>query len=176
MKMKTLLAVGFALVAHLHASFSAPIALYVSEGAGKRISIYHLDASTGDLTHFGAADLPGSPGSLAVSRDRRHLYASIRSGKQFATLPVDAKTGALGSPVLADAGFNAAYVHVDRTGRWLLAAAYGEGVAGVSEIKDGIVQGPPVVTLETGKKAHSIQTDPTNRFAFVPHVGELNKV
>jgi 6-phosphogluconolactonase (cycloisomerase 2 family) len=38
------------------------------------------------------------------------------------------------------------------------------------------VTGLPVVTLETGKKAHCIQTDPANRFAFVPHVGELNKV
>ncbi|MEX2080383.1 MAG: beta-propeller fold lactonase family protein, partial [Dehalococcoidia bacterium] len=58
----------------------------------------------------------------------------------------------------------------------LLFASYSEGVAGMSAIKDGIVTGPPGDTIETGKKAHSIQTDPANRFAFVPHVGELNKV
>mgnify|MGYP002374365754 FL=1 len=38
------------------------------------------------------------------------------------------------------------------------------------------MSGLPVITLETGKKAHCIQLDAANRFAFVPHVGELNKV
>lgn len=176
MKPAVLFTFFFALLVHVHPSFSAPLVLYVSESGDNRIAIFHMDPSTGELTRSSAADLPSAPGSLAISADRKHLYASIRSAKQFATLPVDAKTGALGSPTFADAGFNAAFVHVDRTGRWLLAASYSEGVAGSSAIKDGVVQGPPVMTLETGKKAHSIQTDPANRFAFVPHVGELNKV
>lgn len=159
-----------------HASAAAPLMLYVSESGEKRIAIYQMDAATGELTRTGAAELPGSPGSLAISPDRRHLYASVRSEKQFATLEVDAGTGSLGLPAFAAAGFNAAYVHAEKTGRWLLAASYSEGVVSLSEIRNGIVQGAPVVTLETGKKAHSIQTDPANRFAFVPHVGELNKV
>jgi 6-phosphogluconolactonase len=46
----------------------------------------------------------------------------------------------------------------------------------LSAIKNGRVEGLPVVTLETGMKAHCIQADPANKFAFVPHVGELNKV
>lgn len=160
----------------LHSSFPAPLMLYVSESGEKRIAIYQMDESTGELTRTGAMELPGAPGSLAISPDRRHLYASVRSAQQFATLAVDVKTGALGSPALTPAGFNAAYVHADKTGRWLLAASYSEGMVGLTPIKNGIVAGPPVVTLETGKKAHCIQTDPANRFAFVPHVGELNKV
>jgi 6-phosphogluconolactonase len=176
MKATTFIALLLASFCLPHAAFCAPLVLYVSESGEKRIAVYHMDPSTGDLTRASAADLPGAPGSLAISPDRKHLYASVRSAKQIATLPVDAKTGALGAPTFADAGFNAAFVHVDKTGRWLLAASYSEGVAGSSPIKDGIVQGPPVSTLETGKKAHSIQTDPANRFAFVPHVGELNKV
>jgi 6-phosphogluconolactonase len=176
MKSFTSLALLFAAFSLLDSALAAPLVVYVSESADKRIAIYQLDATTGELKLTGVADLPGAPGSLAISPDRKHLYASVRSLKQFATFPVDAKTGALGAPSLADAGFNAAFVHVDKTGRWLLAASYSEGVAGSSPIKDGIVQGPPVTTLDTGKKAHSIQLDPANRFAFVPHVGELNKV
>lgn len=159
-----------------HAVLSAPLTLYVSESGEKRIAIYQVDESTGELTRAGAADLPGSPGSLSISPDRKHLYASVRSAKQFATLDVDVKTGALSNPTFADAGFNAAYVFADKTGRWLLAASYSEGVVGLSAIKDGRVNGLPVVTLETGKKAHCIQVDAANKFAFVPHVGELNKV
>jgi 6-phosphogluconolactonase len=155
---------------------AGPTVVYVSESGEKRIAVWTLNEATGALTRTGEAPLPGAPGSLSLSPDHRHLHASVRTTKQFATLAVDPKTGALSVPSFADAGFNAAYVRTDKTGRWLLAASYSEGVIGSSAIRDGRVTGLPVVTLETGKKAHCIQTDPANRFAFVPHVGELNKV
>lgn len=157
-------------------ALAGPSVIYVSESGENRIAIWALDETLGELKRLGEAPLPGAPGSLSISPDRRHLYASVRSAKQFATLDVDAKTGALSNPTFAESGFNAAYVFADKTGHWLLAASYSEGVVGLSAIKDGRVSGLPVVTLETGKKAHCIQVDPANKFAFVPHVGELNKV
>jgi len=170
--MKTILT----LLCLVSSAFAGPTIVYVSESGEKRLAIWSLDESSGELSRVGEAPLPGAPGSLSISPDRRHLYASVRSAKQFATLNVDAKNGALTNPTFADAGFNAAYVFTDKTGRWLLAASYSEGVVGLSAIKHGRVEGLPVVTLETGKKAHCIQVDPANKFAFVPHVGELNKV
>lgn len=164
------------LVCLVSATFAGPTIVYVSESGENRIAVWALDETTGELTRQGETVLTGAPGSLALSPDHRHLYASVRSAKQFATLDVDAKTGALSNATFADAGFNAAYVFADQTGRWLLAASYSEGVVGLSAIQNGRVTGLPVVTLETGKKAHCIQLDPSNRFAFVPHVGELNKV
>ncbi len=170
--MKAIIALHF-LVASV---FAAPTIVYVSEGGENRISIWALDDVSGDLKRLGHTVLPGSPGSLSISPDRRYLYAAVRSEKQFATFEIDPKTGNLSNPSYADAGFNAAYIFTDRTGRWLLAAAYSEGVVGLSAINEGRVIGLPVAALETGSKAHAIQTDPANRFAFVPHVGELNKV
>ena len=35
---------------------------------------------------------------------------------------------------------------------------------------DGSVGGDPVVQLETATGAHAMQTDPTNAYAFVPHI------
>ena len=35
---------------------------------------------------------------------------------------------------------------------------------------DGAVGGPPIEWLETAIGAHAIQTDPSNTFAFVPHI------
>jgi 6-phosphogluconolactonase len=173
--MKTALFLCWSLLFHT-AVLAGQTIVYVSESGEKRLAIYTLDATSGELTAAGAAELPGAPGSLAMSADRRYLYAAVRSAKQFATLPVDPVTGQLGTPVLAEAGLNAAYVYPDKTGNWLLSASYSEGVVAASPIRNGVVQGPPSSVIETGKKAHSIQTDPTNRFAFVPHVGELNKV
>ena len=46
----------------------------------------------------------------------------------------------------------------------------------MNRIAAGVVTGAPIQTVATGKKAHCVQFAPGNRFAFVPHVGELNKV
>lgn len=165
-----------ALLTLTSAAFAGSTIVYVSESGEKCIAVWSLDESSGELTRQSETALPGSPGSLSMSPDGKHLYASIRSAKQFATLDVNATTGALSNPTVTDAGFNAAYVYADKTGRWLLAASYSEGIVGVSAIKGGRVTGTPVCTLTTGLKAHSIQTDAANKFAFVPHVGELNKV
>ncbi|MFZ4768436.1 MAG: beta-propeller fold lactonase family protein, partial [Roseimicrobium sp.] len=97
-----------ALLCFVTSAFAGPTLVYVSESGEKRIAIWSLDVVSGELTRVGEAPLPGAPGSLAFSPDRRHLYASVRSTKQLATLDVDAKTGALSNPTLADAGFNAA--------------------------------------------------------------------
>jgi len=158
------------------AAWAGPTVLYVSELGDKRIAVYTLDETSGELTRTSSVDLPGTPGTLAMARDRRHLYAVVRTGKQIATLPTDSATGRLGFPVLAPAGIDPAYLHVDRSGRWLLAASHSEGVVSSSRLINGVVTGEPVVILATGKYAHSIQTDPANRHALVPHVRELSKV
>ena len=164
------------LLAVLSPAEALPTVLYVSESGDKRIAVYTMDEKTGDLTRTGAVEIPSAVGSLAIGADHAHLHAAVRSTKEFATFKVDRATGLLSAPVVSPAGMSAAYVRVDQTGRWLLGASYGEGVVTVSRITDGVVAGPPVQTIETGKKAHSIYLDAANRFVFVPHVGELNKV
>jgi 6-phosphogluconolactonase len=175
--MKTIrhFAVTFLAFCGLSAS-AGPAVLYVSESGDKRIAVYAIDEGTGELTRTGEVEVPGAPGSLAIGADRRHVYAAVRTNKQIATFEVDRASGLLKAPVLAPAGSDFAYIFVDRTGGWLLGASYGEGVVSTSRIVDGLVTGDPVSTVETGRKAHCIMTDPANRFAFVPHAGELNKV
>lgn len=62
------------------------------------------------------------------------------------------------------------------TGKWLLAASYGHGVVTVNRIADSVVSEAPIQKVATGKQAHCVKFAPRNRFAFVPHAGELNKV
>ncbi|MDF1815665.1 MAG: lactonase family protein [Verrucomicrobiales bacterium] len=150
--------------------------IYISEGKDKRIAVYSLDETNGGLKRVGALDCNGAPGCLWAIADRSKLYASIRSASEFATLAVDSETGLLTHISSAPSAGSAAYIYPDKSGHWLLAAYYGEGLATVSKIVDGVVTGAPVQTFETGKKAHCIQTSPDNRFAFVPHPVDLNKV
>ncbi len=178
--MKHALALVIALLlaplAALQAADVAPTVLYVSESGENRIAVYSLDEKTGELTCAGAVELSGAPGSITISADRAHLYAAVRPEMQFATLTIDRATGLLSDPVFCPAGMNAAFVQVDKTGRWLLAASFSEGLVTLSRITNGVIRGAPIQTMATGSKAHAIKIDASNRFAFVPHVAELNKV
>jgi 6-phosphogluconolactonase len=53
----------------------------------------------------------------------------------------------------------------------LLSAYFHSGHTTVHPIgEDGAVGGSPIEWLETATGAHAIQTDPSNEFAFVPHI------
>lgn len=155
----------------------AETVVYVSEGGHNRIAVFSLDEESAALSRKGDVLLEGAPGSLAVSADGRHLYAAVRSEKKFATLSIDPATGLLAVVSTVPAAGNPAYVHPDSTGRWLLAAYYGEGLVSVSPInEEGVVADEPVSVLDIGPKAHCIRIDPSNRFAFSPHPMDLNCV
>src|SRR5206468_819665 len=109
---------------------------------------------------------------MAVSPDKRYLIAAVRS-KPFEayTYAIDKASGALklvGKGPLAE---SYPYIAIDGTGRFLLGASYGANQVGVNPIgKDGKV-GEPIQVIHTARNAHSIRTDNTNRFVFVPHLG-----
>lgn len=159
------------------ADAGARVLVYVSESGDQRLATYELDAAGGTLRRIAELELEGAPGPAEFSPDRRHLYLAVRSLRAFATLSVDPADGTLGIVNTVEAAGSAPYVFAEPSGRWLLAAYYGEGRVSVSPLSpDGALAGPPSTVLETGRKAHCIRTDPANRFAFVPHTGELNKV
>jgi len=156
---------------------AAGTVVYVAEGGHNRVAVYALDEEKGALTRLGDVELAGSPGALALSHDRRHLYVAVRSEGTFSTLAIDPATGLLRLVSTVPAAGRAAYVSTDRTGRWLLAAYYGEGLVSVSRIgEDGAIADEPLWILDIGEKAHCLETDPTNRFAFCPHPMDLNCV
>ena len=160
-------------LALLPVSKAGPV--FVSESKDNKIATFLLDPESGALTRSSEVDAGGAPGCLALSRDKTKLYASIRTTESFATFGIG-DAGKLKLISTAPGPGSAAYIYTDKTNRWLLSACYGNGKVAVSAIKDQIVTGPPVQVLEMGKKAHCIQTSPSNLFAFVPHTGELNRV
>jgi len=66
---------------------------------------------------------------------------------------------------------NPTYLATDRKGRYMLSAYYQGAHAAVHPIgTDGAVGEPPIEWLETAPGAHAMQTDRSNKFAFVPHI------
>jgi len=148
-----------------------PYYMYVSISEEDRISVFTVDPGTGRLESQGNVSVPGGPAPLAIDPRRRFLYVGRQDPREVSSYQIDWSTGGLSLIGTAPLKANTCYLATDRKGRFLLSAYYSAGKVAVHPIGDnGAVGIPPVEWLDTAKGAHSIQTDPSNRFAFVPHI------
>ena len=151
--------------------------LYVSLAGEDKISIFTMDPGTGRLLLQEDVAVGGGPAPLAVDPQSRFLYAGLRSIREISSFRIDQTTGGLSLIGTVSLDADPCYLRTDRKGGFLLSSYYGAGRAAVHPIgADGVVGGSPVEWLSTANKAHSIQTDPSNRFAFVPHVAGPNLI
>ncbi len=154
--------------------------VYVSLAGEDKISIYALDPDTGQLTPQQDVPVSSAPGPLAVDPTHGFMYAGLRSTRELATFTVDPDTGHLslmGTVGTSGIQSDPCYLTTDRTGRFLLSAYYHKGMVSVHPIgADGMVSELAVQYLETAAHAHCIQTDPSNRFVYVPHTVPPNLI
>ena len=146
--------------------------VYVSNAEDGDIGVYRL-LDSGELQPAGRAKAANIVMPMAVSPDRKLLYAASRS-KPFTvhTYAIDSASGALKPLSTAPLVESFPYIAVDRTGRYLLAASYGAHLVTVNAIgPEGRVSGEAQQVIPTARNAHAIITDNTNRFVYVPHLG-----
>lgn len=146
--------------------------VYVSNADSREISVLVLD-STGALTPVESVPVDGTVMPLAISPDRRFLYAGLRSEPfavtAFAIDPVSGRLAAAAATPLPD---NMAYLATDRAGRFLFSASYSGNKIAVNPISaDGVVAAHPVAVIGTAPHAHSIIADPSNRQVFAAVLG-----
>ena len=145
---------------------------YVSNADSREIVVLRL-AEDGALSEIERVKTTGMVMPLALSPDRRFLFAALRS-EPFgaASYRIDRQTGRLTHIATAPLPASMPYIATDRTGRFLLSASYQSAVAAVSAIDaEGRVGAAPIQVLNTAPNAHCIVTDAANRFAFVPCLG-----
>lgn len=151
-----------------------PDILFVALQDEDRIASFEIDAATGALTRQADIAVAGGPSVLALGADRSILYVGTRNPAAILSFRIDQRTGALdpqGSVATADAP---TFLAPDRTGRYLLSAYYQGGYAAVHPLAaDGAVGAPLLDRHDTATGAHAIATDPSNRFAFVPHISRV---
>lgn len=152
------------------AALPAHVVTYVS-GYGPNIAWLDLTIATGALAPVGSlpSTLP-APSFLAMTGT--HLYAANESASRITAYAIDPATGALTYIDDQPSGGNGpAHLSVDRAGKFVLVANYGDGKIAVLKIRaDGGVE-PPQQTLDAGANAHQILTDPSNTHVLVPCKG-----
>jgi 6-phosphogluconolactonase len=110
---------------------------------------------------------------MAVSPDRRFLYAAARS-KPYSVFvyAIDPNAGALKTLSVSPLVESFPYISLDKTGRYLFGASYGSNLISVNAVgEDGRVAPEPLQVIPVGRNAHSIRTDESNKFAFVCTLG-----
>ena len=148
-----------------------PHYMYVAVQEDDKISTFIVNPDDGSLAHQRDLVVSGGPFTMALSPDGNHLYVGCREDPQLISYDIDQSNGELSRTGMIALGFNPTFIGTDRKGRYVLSAYYQGAHVGVHPIgDDGSVGAPPVVWLETATGAHAMQTDPTNTYAFVPHI------
>ena len=152
-----------------------PYYMYVSLQEDDKILVFGMDAATGKLAPKAEVPVAGGPSSSAISPDRKYLYVGHRDTNEMSSYSIDPDTGGLTEIGRVSLGASPTFLSIDRNGRFVLSAYYQGAHVAVHPIRnDGSVKDPPIEWLETATGAHAIQTDPSNKFAFVPHIARLN--
>ena len=145
--------------------------MYVSLQGEDKVLLFTSDSVTGRPTLQTVIPISGGPAPIAVDPPKRHLYIGRRGSKQVSSFAIDQSTGRLTMTGTVPLETDPCFLSTDRKGRFLLASYYEGARVTIHPLNhDGAVGAPPVEVRPTARGAHSIQTDPSNRFAFVPHI------
>ena len=152
-----------------------PYTLYVCLQDEDKIVAFSMDTATGRLTPHAEVAVAGGPSVLTLSPDRQVLYVGHRGQPAISSFRLDPPTGKPTLQGTVASTHAPTFLATDRTGRYLLSAYYQGGYAAVHPLgADGAVGVSPLDSLTTTMGAHAIQTDPSNQFAFVPHIARFN--
>jgi 6-phosphogluconolactonase len=146
--------------------------VYVSNAADSDIGSYRLqpDGTLQPGARVQAAELVGP---IAVSPDRRFLYAAVRSRPYSVhAYSIAPDSGALTPLSVSPLAASCPYIALDRTGRYLFGASYHSHLISVNTVgADGRVAATPLQLIPVGRNAHAIRSDGSNRYVYVPTLG-----
>ena len=148
-----------------------PYHVYVTVSGEGRIARYTMDAESGALTPGPDVSLPGEPAYTTLDPTQTRMYVALRETHAFAAFSIDHDTGDLTEIATTPSRVKPAFIAIDRTGKYFMSASYYGATTSIFPIAaNGAVEAEPTEFIETGMGAHCILTDPTNTFAFVPHI------
>ncbi len=145
---------------------------YVSNADSADISVFSVNEANGALTPVQTLAVGGTVMPLALSPDKHHLYAGLRSKPyQVLSLAINPADGRLTQRQAAPLAESMAYISTDNTGRWLFSASYGGNLLAVNAINPQGLAGDVRQTIKTGPMAHAIRSAPDNRYVFASVLG-----
>jgi 6-phosphogluconolactonase len=145
--------------------------VYVANAESRELLVFRLSPANGELTLIEHV-IGGKFTTIAVSPDRRWLFAGLRDEPYgIASLAIDSNTGKLRHVGETRFPGPLAFLSVDRTGRWLLAASYHGDFVAIAEIRATGELAAPHQIIRAIPKAHSVLASPANDFLAAAALG-----
>lgn len=164
------------------AASNMPRFAYVTNSNDNSVSIYTVNASTGQLRHNGYVATGNIPYSVSVDPSGRFAYVANLGGNSVSTYAINASTGAL-SRVGADVATGTApySVTVHPSGRFAYAASEASETVSayridassgaLTQIDCGGGVGCYGANFATGSSPFPVTVDPSGKFAYVVNNG-----
>jgi len=125
----------------------------------------------GQLQPLQVGTLGGQLMPMALSPDKARLYVARRSDPLAVIgLAVDAAAGTLHTLGESALPASMASLNTDHTGRWLFSASYGADMVAVQALGSNGTAAAAAIHA-TGRHAHCVLADPTNRFVLATSLG-----
>jgi 6-phosphogluconolactonase len=145
--------------------------LYISISGEDKILSFTINPETGALKALGEVVVSGRPSGMAISPNREFIYVGRKGNKSLSTFLRNLDTGELTLIGTTPVEMEPDWVAVDRKGKFLFSTYFQEGKMAVYPIgSDGTTGKSPLQWINSTKGLHSVQTDPSNKFAFLPHI------
>jgi 6-phosphogluconolactonase len=159
-------------------------------GKSQGIYMFRLNAETGELSPAGVTTGVKNPSFLAIHPSRKYLYAvsevSDSQGKPaggVTSFSIDAASGKLTElNAQSSEGAGPCHLVVDRSGKAVLVANYGGGSVALLPVDENGRLGKATAAIkhegssvnaqrQSAPHAHSINVDPSNKFAVAADLG-----
>lgn len=146
--------------------------VFLSHAAGKNITLFSLDRTSGKLTKLSTTPIEGQAGSMVTSRDGKRLFLAVRETNKLLAFNFNRETLSLQLVSSIGVKEDPAYVALDQSENFLISAYYVAGEVAVHRIqKDGSIREGESKWYPTAKNAHGAAFTKENDFLFIPHTG-----
>ncbi|GBQ90152.1 3-carboxymuconate cyclase [Acetobacter nitrogenifigens DSM 23921 = NBRC 105050] len=152
------------------------------EANAKGVTLFEMNPDNGVLTHLSVFEDTDNPSFLALSHDRRFLYAcneledygANKDSGAATAFSIDPHTGVLTKlNTVTSAGANPAHLSVHPSGRFLLVANYSSGSVAVIRIKDDGSLGERTALVKNSgpRMPERAKDNPPGNYAVSDHSG-----
>jgi YVTN family beta-propeller protein len=140
------------------------------------VSMFSLNATTGNLTSIGGTTLVGLPNSVAVDPSGKFAYVANMNDTpstagDVVMYTINATTGSLTSIGTITAGITPWFVTVDPAGKFAYVANASSNDVSMFTINATTGALTPIGTVATGTAPESVAVDPAGNFAYVTNYG-----
>lgn len=153
---------------------TCPRFAYVTNMDDNTVSMYTVNATTGQLRHNGYVDTGALPISVTVDPAGRFVYVPNNAGNSVSVYTINQSTGKLVAGTAVSVGTCPAMVAINPTGEFAYIENAGSNNVSIYSIDQATGALSGGTTISAGSGPNAIAIDPSGKFVYVPNINGNN--